>query len=88
MELAVAVAALGLLTLGCVIRVSSEIIAYQGYAEWGWNLLPVSAIIELVAVTLFWLNMAVTLLRRPLVPVTVVRMADVQIMPATDRQAN
>ncbi|HKV42446.1 MAG TPA: NnrS family protein [Blastocatellia bacterium] len=66
-------AALVLLAVGCAIRVSSEIVAYQGYAQWGWNLLPVSAIIEMTAVTLFALNMAVTLARAPLVPAAAVR---------------
>jgi hypothetical protein len=80
-------AALGLLTLGCAIRVSSEIIAYQGYAVWGWSLLPVSAIIEMTAVTLFALNMAVTLLRRPLVPATAVRVPAAQAVPRPGRQA-
>jgi hypothetical protein len=61
-------AALALLTLGCAIRVLSEIIAYQGYADWGWSLLPLSAVLEMTAVTLFALNMAATLLRAPLVP--------------------
>jgi hypothetical protein len=60
--------ALALLTLGCTIRVSAEIVAYQGYAQWGWDLLPVSAIIEMTAVTLFAFNMVATLLRAPLVP--------------------
>jgi len=41
----------------------------QGYSEWGWSLLPVSAIIEMTAVTLFAFNMAATLLRAPQVPV-------------------
>jgi len=60
-------AALVILSVGCAIHVSSEIIAYQGYAEWAWGLLPVSAIIEMTAITLFAVNLAVTFLRRPLV---------------------
>jgi hypothetical protein len=59
---------LALVTLGCGIRVSSEIIAYQGYADWGWSLLPLSAIIEMMAVAIFALNMAATLLGTPLAP--------------------
>jgi hypothetical protein len=61
-------AALAFLTAGCTIRVVSEVVAYQRYAEWGWDLLPVSALIEMTAVTLFALNMVATLLRPPLVP--------------------
>ena len=36
-----------LLMTGCTLRVASEILAYQGYADWAWNGLPVSALIEL-----------------------------------------
>ena len=35
-----------LLMTGCTLRVASEILAYQGYAAWAWNGLPVSALIE------------------------------------------
>jgi uncharacterized protein involved in response to NO len=42
-----------LLTTGCTLRVTSEILAYQDYAAWAWNALPVSALIELKAVTPF-----------------------------------
>ena len=35
---------------GCTLRVASEILAYQDYATWAWNILPVSALIELTAV--------------------------------------
>ncbi len=51
---------LALLAAGCLIRVSSEILAYQGYAAAAWAWLPVSAIAEMTAVTLFALNLIVT----------------------------
>jgi hypothetical protein len=49
-----------LLTSGCLLRVSSEVLAYQHYARWAWSVLPVSATIEMAAVTCFALNMTVT----------------------------
>jgi hypothetical protein len=49
-----------LLTIGCLLRVSSEILAYQGFAHWAWSWLPVSAITEMAAVTLFALNLSLT----------------------------
>ncbi len=55
-----------LLMTGCTLRVTSEILAYQNYAAWAWNVLPVSALIELAAVTLFALNMIITFLRPPI----------------------
>jgi uncharacterized protein involved in response to NO len=60
-------AGLALLTLGCTLRVSAEILAYQGYAGWAWDVLPVSALIEMTAVTLFAINLAWTFLRPPVV---------------------
>jgi heme/copper-type cytochrome/quinol oxidase subunit 1 len=51
-----------LLNIGCVLRVTSEVIAYQGGAEWWWSVLPASAIIELGAVSAFALNMLATFL--------------------------
>ena len=48
---------------GCTLRVTSEILAYQNYAAWAWNVLPVSALIELTAVTLFAVNLIITFLR-------------------------
>jgi hypothetical protein len=51
-----------LLTAGCTLRVTGEILAYQNYAAWAWSVLPVSAVIELAAVTLFALNMTATFL--------------------------
>jgi hypothetical protein len=56
---------LALLNLGCLLRVSMEPLAYE--RDWliAWRLLPVSAVIELTAVTLFALNLVGTLLQRP-----------------------
>jgi hypothetical protein len=53
-------ASLALLNLGCVLRVSCEVIAYQGYAEWPWKILPASGFIELAGLTIFALNLAGT----------------------------
>jgi hypothetical protein len=54
-----------LLNTGCLMRVCSEIMAYEGYAAHAWSVLPVSAVIELAAVTIFALNLGATLLRPP-----------------------
>ena len=54
-----------LLNTGCLLRVCSEIMAYEGYASYAWSVLPVSAVIELAAVTIFALNLGVTFLRQP-----------------------
>jgi uncharacterized protein involved in response to NO len=52
---------LWLLTLGCALRVSTESVAYSAVGGLAWKLLPVSAFIELSAVLLFALNLALTL---------------------------
>jgi len=57
-----------LLMTGCTLRVASEILAYQDYTPWAWKVLPISALIELTAVTLFAINLIVTFLRPPVVP--------------------
>ncbi len=57
--------ALATLTAGCALRVSSEVLAYQDYATWAWKVLPISALFELTAVTLFATNLVVTFARRP-----------------------
>ncbi len=57
--------ALATLTLGCALRISSEVLAYQDYAAWAWKVLPISALLELTAVTLFATNLIVTFVRRP-----------------------
>ncbi len=53
------------LTVGCVLRVVSEIPAYEANLRAAWAILPISAITELAAVTLFALNLAVTLILPP-----------------------
>ena len=60
-------AGLALLTLGCTLRVASEILAYQNFAAWAWSVLPVSALIEMTAVSLFAINLVWTFLRPPVV---------------------
>jgi uncharacterized protein involved in response to NO len=56
-------AALALLAVGCLLRVSAEILAYQGMAASAWGWLPVSAICEMAAVTAFAVNLSVTFAR-------------------------
>src|SRR5215470_17273879 len=56
-------AALALLNLGCFLRVTSEVIAYEGHGRWAWSVLPVSAVTELTAVSIFALNLLLTFLR-------------------------
>jgi hypothetical protein len=59
------VASLLLLAIGCFLRVSSEILAYQGIVEAAWKWLPISALIELTAVTVFASNIIATFLTAP-----------------------
>jgi hypothetical protein len=54
-----------LLAVGCLLRVSSEILAYQGLTRSAWSWLSVSAVTEMTAVTLFATNLIVTFARRP-----------------------
>lgn len=54
-----------LLATGCFLRVGSEVLAYQAIAPFAWRWLPLSAVIELTAVTLFATNMTATFLSRP-----------------------
>jgi hypothetical protein len=56
---------LSLLNIGCALRVSSEIFAYQGFAERAWTWLPVSAVTEMSAVTIFAANLFLTFISRP-----------------------
>ena len=51
-------AGLLLLTIGCTLRVSSEVLAYQGYANWAWSVLPISALLELAGITAFATNIS------------------------------
>jgi len=57
--------ALALLTLGCALRVSAEVLAYQDYASWAWKVLPPSALLELAALTLFAVNLVATFVLHP-----------------------
>lgn len=58
-------AALVLLVSGCLLRVSAEVLAYQGFVHSAWSWLPVSALTEMTAVTLFAVNLFATFARRP-----------------------
>ncbi len=49
-----------LLTVGCTLRVSCEVLAYQGYVGWAWHVLPYSALVELTALSVFTVNMLCT----------------------------
>jgi hypothetical protein len=50
-----------LLQTGCTLRVSSEPLAYEGILPFAWKVLPVSGFLELSAVLLFAINLALTL---------------------------
>jgi uncharacterized protein involved in response to NO len=68
-------ACLLLLNVGCALRVSSEILAYEGFWPPAWYVLPWSAICELTAVTLFATNLVLTFKQPPaheMKPVTAV----------------
>ena len=54
-----------LLTVGCALRVCCEVIAYQGYADWAWTVLPDSALLELAGVTAFAVNILGTFILQP-----------------------
>jgi uncharacterized protein involved in response to NO len=54
-----------LLTIGCTLRVSCEVLAYQGYAGWAWSVLPASALIELAGLTVFAINILGTFVLQP-----------------------
>jgi uncharacterized protein involved in response to NO len=54
-----------MLNIGCLLRVASEIPAYEGYSRVAWGVLPWSAVLELTAVTLFAVNMILTLAQPP-----------------------
>lgn len=56
---------LALLNLGCLVRVSMEPLAYDRDWHIAWKLLPVSAVIELTAVSLFALNLLSTMMQKP-----------------------
>jgi uncharacterized protein involved in response to NO len=58
-------AGLALLNVGCALRVASEVGAYEGYLPSLWSLLPVSAVTEMTAVTIFAVNLLVTFRQLP-----------------------
>ena len=58
-------ASLAALNVGCVLRVASEIPAYENNVRVAWHVLPCSGVIELLAVGLFAVNLALTLLQPP-----------------------
>jgi uncharacterized protein involved in response to NO len=55
-------ASLWVLNIGCLLRVTSEAVAYS-HSGLVWRVLPVSGVIELTAVCLFVLNMTLTMLQ-------------------------
>jgi hypothetical protein len=61
-------ASLAVLNLGCLLRVASEIPAYEFNLRAAWTILPVSAMTELTEVTLFVLNLSITLMLPPPTP--------------------
>jgi hypothetical protein len=61
-------ASLAILNLGCLLRVASEVPAYEANLRVAWQILPVSAVTELTAVTLFAVNLGITLLLPPPYP--------------------
>jgi uncharacterized protein involved in response to NO len=54
---------LALLSAGCFLRVVAQILSYQGMTASAWAWLPVSAITEMTAVTLFAANLLITFVR-------------------------
>jgi uncharacterized protein involved in response to NO len=56
-------ASLALLAGGCLLRVASEVLAYQHFAGAAWRWLPVSAVLEMTAVSAFAVNLWVTFAR-------------------------
>jgi hypothetical protein len=58
-------AGLALLATGCTLRVSCEILTYQGYAHWAWPVLPASALLELAGITAFAINIFGTFILEP-----------------------
>ncbi|MBI2818286.1 MAG: NnrS family protein [Acidobacteria bacterium] len=56
-------ATLWLISVGCFLRVSSESLAYSS-GGFAWDILPISAIVELAAVVIFVVNMGVTLAQK------------------------
>jgi hypothetical protein len=50
------------LQTGCLLRVSSEPLAYERLVSFAWKVLPVSGMLELSGVLIFAANMALTFL--------------------------
>ena len=50
------------LQTGCLLRVSSEPLAYEGLVSFAWRVLPVSGMVELSGVLIFAINLALTFL--------------------------
>ncbi len=50
------------LQTGCLLRVSSEPLAYEGLVSFAWKVLPVSGMLELSGVLIFATNLALTFL--------------------------
>jgi hypothetical protein len=50
------------LQTGCLLRVSSEPLAYEGLLPFAWKVLPISGMLELSGVLLFAANLALTFL--------------------------
>ncbi|MBX9771649.1 MAG: hypothetical protein K2X29_09775 [Candidatus Obscuribacterales bacterium] len=57
-----------LTNIGCLLRVSSEIIAYSNQLSPAWLLLPLSAVLELIGISIFTFNMIATFAQSPLLP--------------------
>lgn len=53
-------ASLLLLQTGCILRVGSEPLAYEGIAQFAWKVLPVSGMLELGGVLVFAANVVLT----------------------------
>ena len=51
-----------LLEVGCLLRVSSEPLAYERILSFAWNVLPASGMLELSAVLVFAANLSMTLI--------------------------
>jgi len=51
-----------LIQSGCLLRVSSEPLAYEHFLPLAWKVLPISGMLELTAVLLFAVNISLTLL--------------------------
>jgi uncharacterized protein involved in response to NO len=56
---------LAFVSLGCTVRVSCEVLAYQGYAAWAGAILPISALCELAGLTVYAINILATFILEP-----------------------